>query len=72
MWRIVPAFDENDVPLDRNRRERFVKKHPEAVALLDTKLQQLKSMLDGGMPLVIAMTSVKWIHREQAGVHGRK
>ena len=69
MWKIVQAFDENDVPLDKNRRERFLRKHPEAMAFLDAKMQQLAVMLNGGMSVAAAMTTVKWIHREQAGVH---
>jgi hypothetical protein len=68
MWMITQAIDGNNIPIDKKRREYFSKKHSETVRFLDAKMMQIVTMLNSGMPLTQAM-AVKWVHREQAGVH---
>lgn len=67
MWKVEKACDENDVPLEKNRRHFFLRKHREAVELLDSRLQQLIDSLNAGLPLRNAL-SRGWVHPEAGGV----
>ncbi len=67
MWRILPALDENNVPLQKRRKDFFKKKHPDAVDVLEKRLDNLRSALEDGMPLRVAL-SRNWVHPEKAGV----
>ncbi len=67
MWRILPALDENNVPLQKRRRDFFKKNHPDALYALEERLSRLRSFLDTGMPLRMALSS-SWVHPEKAGV----
>ena len=67
MWRIVPALDENDVPLQKSRRDFFKRKHPDALYALEKRLEEVRSNLEAGMPLRMAL-SRNWVHPEKAGV----
>ena len=55
MWKIAPAVDENDVPLQKNRRAAFTKKHPDEVNELDAMVDEILAALNIGYPLKTAL-----------------
>ncbi len=67
MWRIEPALDKNGVPLQKNRRDFFKRKQPDALYALEARLDELRVNLDAGMPLRMVL-SRSWVHPEKAGV----
>ena len=67
MWRIESAVDEKGVSLQKNRRAFFTRKYPDSVRLLDKRLEQIRTGLEAGMPLRMAL-SRGWVHPEKAGV----
>ncbi len=66
MWVHIPAVDDNDIPLEKNRRRELAKKYPASVAELDSRLQQLLDALRE-LPLDKAL-QFGWIHPEPNGV----
>lgn len=66
MWSLIPAVDDNDAPLEKNRRKDLAKKYPKSVAELDAKLEQLLDVLEE-LPLDKAL-QFGWIHPEPNGV----
>ena len=67
MWRIEPALGENGVPLQKNRRDFFKRKQPDALYALEGRLDELRASLEAGLPLRMAL-SRNWVHPEKGGV----
>lgn len=67
MWEVAPLVDSNDIPVDRQRREKYSRKYAHALQELDERLARILRALNSGVGLREVL-SLNWIHPEPAGV----
>jgi hypothetical protein len=67
MWKIVYAVDEHGVPVGKSRFDWCRRKYPEAMAVLNARLDMLLLSLKSGRPTGEVMRR-GWIHPERGPV----
>ncbi len=67
MWDFAFALDDDGEPLAKNRLERYRRKYPEEMNMLDVRVSMLLSALNAGYPVREALNR-GWVHPEEGPV----